>query len=174
MNADERGFDEVVAMADAFQPRWDDFQRDIERYLTSIGKRERLEDGFIRFSGYDQALELLFDQYLEAKALAPLVAHFRGWNWERGGNHFLDRLTQQLLLARDWGQLQRLWDAVLAKRRKIYNLERKPPHKSLPAARQLLEETLDHILTCCRKLGAETDAAKYQDMRQRVQEGKKA
>ena len=169
-------------MTDKFQPSFDDFQKDIERYITSIGKRERLKDGKMIFWGYEDALKMMFRRYLEHGAFDPLVAHFRSWNWEVGYNDYLLELTTALVTRRDWPRLQRLWEGVIARRRKFYNevwkIEKDDPgtlpSKTVVESKELLLETLGRVKAFAEDLGQPEDADKYTKMMGRVQRGRKA
>lgn len=165
-----------------FEPRFNHFQQDIERYLKSIGKREKLYDGTIMFTGYDAALDLMFERYVERKEFGPLVEHFRRWNWELSYNKYLLRLTSQLLVSKDWPDLQKLWGGVLKKRKMLYNdmwkIERKQPGKipesSFRETKERLIESLQTIIQYANELGASTESDRYQKMLERVKTQKKA
>ncbi|OVE80035.1 hypothetical protein BVY02_01550 [bacterium J17] len=79
-----------------------DLQKDIERYLTSISKREKRSDGMVVFRGYNDALQLMFEKYLRKDALEPLAKHLRSWSWEHSYNDFLDKPTLSLKHTEDW------------------------------------------------------------------------
>lgn len=165
-----------------FEPKYKNFQRDIESYLTSIGKREKLRDGFIRFTGYDAACDLMFQKYMERQSFTPLVSHLRTWNWELSYGEFLLKLTSVLVASADWTNLQSLWDAVFAKRKKLYNdmwkIEREKPGalstNSLQEAKERLIDTLQKILEFGTQLGNDSGVEKYKEALARVQAGKKA
>lgn len=169
-------------MPDQFSPSFLKFQADIEAYLAAQGKRKRTKDGFIIFHGYDDALTLMFDRYLEHQAFEPLVAHFRGWNWEHSYNDYLLRLTDALLEGRDWPLLKRLWSGVISKRRKLYNdirkLERKAPgtipSASAQASRDELLESLERIRSYCGEIGTVEDSNSYELMISKVRAGRMA
>lgn len=164
-----------------FQPSFKDFQKDIERYIISIGKRERTKDGMMIFWGYDDAQKLMFRRYLKHEAFGPLVAHFRSWNWEVGYNDYLLELTTALVIRQDWSCLQRLWDGVIAKRRKFYNdvwkIEKDEPgtlpSKTVIEAKERLLETLGRVQGFAEELGQPSDVDKYTEMMRRVQQGKR-
>jgi hypothetical protein len=169
-------------MASEFQPSFNDFQKDIERYIISIGKRERTKDGMMIFWGYYDAEKMMFRRYLDHGAFDPLVAHFRSWNWEVGYNDYLLELTTALVTQRDWPLLQRLWDGVIAKRRKFYNevwkIEKDDPgtlpSKTVTESRERLLETLRRVQAFAEELGQPGDVDKYAKMIGRVQRGRKA
>jgi hypothetical protein len=106
-------------MHDQYQPDFKNLQKDIERYLTSIGKREKRNDGMIVFRGYEDALQLMFKRYLAAGALEPFAKHLKTWNWEHSYNDFFSELTAELKRVDDWFNLELLWGkGVIQKRRK--------------------------------------------------------
>lgn len=78
-----------MKMSEPFSPSFKHFQRDIERFLIASGLREKRKDGFTVFKGYENALQTMFNHYLDAGKFDPLVAHFRNWNWEMGCNDYL-------------------------------------------------------------------------------------
>ena len=171
-----------LRMANEFHPSFKDFQKDIERYIISIGKYEKTKDGMMIFRGYFDALQMIFRRYLEHGAFDPLVAHFRSWNWEVGYNDYLLELTTALVARRDWPRLQRLWDGVIARRRKFYNevwkIEKDDPgtlpSKTLVDSEESLMETLGRVKAFADDLGQPGDADKYTKMMGRVQSRRKA
>jgi hypothetical protein len=152
-----------------FQPRFDNLQKDIERYLTSAGKYSKTPEGMIMFRDYEDTLKILFDRYIQHRAFAPLVSHFRSWNWEYTYNTFLVELTDALRADGDWPQLKRLWDGVVAKRRKLYNdllkLRKRDPRavtrESLVQARDRLVETLGRVREMSVQHGTVEDTDQY-------------
>lgn len=169
-------------MTDDFQPSFKNFQQDIERYLISIGKREKGEDGMTVFWGYCDAQQMMFRRYLDHGAFNPLVTHFRSWNWEVGYNDYLLDLTTALVTRRDWPLLQRLWDGVIAKRRRFYNevwkIEKDAPgtlpSKTVVESKESLLETLGRVKAFAEDLGQAGDADKYTKMTGRIQRGRQA
>jgi hypothetical protein len=167
-------------MPGAFSPSFVKFQEDTERYLVARGKRDKTKEGFIVFHGYDAALKLMFNRFLEAGALEPLVSHFRTWNWEHAYNGYLLRLTDVLLEQPDWPLLKRLWSGVIAKRRKLYNdirkLERKAPgtvsSSSVKGSREKLVETLVRVRAFSARIGSAEDTQSYESIIGRVKAGK--
>lgn len=173
----------AVFVSDGFEPSFDDFQRDVERYLKSIGKRTRSRSGLVVFRGYPAALNVMFDRYLEAEAFDPLISHFRTWNWEYSYDDRLLRLTDALTERRDWLRVERLWSAVIAKRRKLYNglgkLRRDSPEDvpegKLLQARDRLLDTLLRVKALAVECGAPERALReYTAMRNRILEGRRA
>lgn len=166
----------------AFEPGFDDLQKDIERYLTSTARREKRGDGTVVFHGYPDALEVMFDRYLAHEAFDPLVRHFRGWNWELAYDRHLMNLTAALIANRDWPRLERLWTGVIAKRRKLYNdawkIENDSPGtlpaRTLSDARERLLETLERVRGYAQELSATADTVGYVDMKERIIAGKRA
>lgn len=169
-------------MPDTFSPSFAKFQADIEGYLVAQGNREKTKDGFVVFHGYDDALALMFNRYLEEEAFDPLVSHFRVWNWEHSYNDYLLRLTDTLLRRRDWPLLRLLWSGVISKRRKLYNnirkLERKAPGtvpaSSVKASREGLIETLERVRSYSVQLGSDADTKSYENMLSKVKVGRMA
>jgi hypothetical protein len=165
-----------------FEPGFDNLQKDVERYLASVGKSTRTAAGMIVFHGYDDALRMLFGQYLERRALAPLVSHFRAWNWEYTYDPFLLDLTEALAAERDWGQLQRLWGAVIGKRRKLYNdllkLRKRDPDavgpEVLAGAKVRLLETLNRVRDMSADLGTPDDTSTYSRLIRNVEAERRA
>jgi hypothetical protein len=164
------------------QPTYKKFQTDIERYIISLGKCEKSKDGMRTFWGYDDALSQMFGLYLEQSALEPLVEHFRRWNWERSYNQYLHDLTSALVAKRDWTLIQRLWEGVIAKRRKLYNdiwkIEKDSPGTlpatHLPESKERLLETLAQLQEFAKTFGAPGEAQKYIEMAVRIENGKRA
>jgi hypothetical protein len=169
-------------MPDAFSPSFRRLQSDIEAYLTAQGKRTRKPDGLVVFLGYEEALRVMFERYLEHGAFDALVSHFRLWNWESSYDDYLIRLTQALRAGRDWPRLRRLWSAVISKRRRLYNgqlrMQRQTnPTRSAPAleaARERLLESLGRAVTYATEIGTERDAAAYGEVISAVKAGRLA
>lgn len=166
-----------------FEPSYKDFHKDIERYLTSIGKREKQKDGMIVFHGYDDALPRMFDWYLENNALAALTKEFRKWHWEHEYNNYLSRLTEALERDKDWENIKILWEkGVLQKRKKHYNdiwkIEKDSPGtipaKSVKNVKALLLETLSDVIKLAQDYGSNEDVLRFQKINKKVHEGKKA
>jgi len=161
----------------AVTPSFKEFQRDIERYLESQGKREKNEHGQMVYHGYPAAVDRMFRQYMEQGALAPLVAEFRKWNWEWGYSDYLLELTDRLRRDGDWPLLRELWAAVIAKRRTNYNKTRKAqravpdkiPEDLVTKTRELLEESLHRLLSYASALKQEADVPEYVEMIARVE-----
>ena len=171
-----------MKMSKPFSPSFKHFQRDIERFLIASGLREKRKDGFTAFKGYENALQTMFNHYLDAGKFDPLVAHFRNWNWEMGYNDYLLTLTSVLSERRDWLLLKRLWEGVIAKRKKAYNevwkIEKANPGtlpgNTLMNSCERLVETLDRVRGFAQEMGRCEDVAKYAEMSDRVKSGKKA
>jgi len=169
-------------MHDTFSPSFVKFQADIEAYLIAQGKREKTKDRFIVFHGYDDALKLMFNRYLEQEAFEPLVSHFRAWNWEHSYNKYLLILTDALLARRDWPLLKALWSAVISKRRRLFNdirrLERKAPGtvpaSSVKASREKLLETLERVRSFSAEIGSIEDTNSYELVISKVKAGRMA
>jgi hypothetical protein len=166
-----------------FSPNYKNFQKDIERYLTSIGKREKRSDGMIVFRGYDDALRYMFKTYLEEGALEPLTKEFRSWNWEHGYNDFLEELTNTLRRKGDWQNLKLLWEnGVLRCRRKLYNdmwkIEKDAPGtiepKSFNTAKERLREALTDIRELAEAFGSAEEIGEYRKMTEKISKGRKA
>lgn len=164
-------------MGKPFTPSFQHLQRDIERLLTSEGKREKNEHGQVVFRGYPDALERMFQSYLEAGALAPLVAELRKWNPEWSYSDYLLTLTSRLREARDWPLLLELWSAVVAKRRTNYNKTREArrsspvtiPEDLVTKTKDLLIESLQRLEAYAVELGRESDVEKFAAMRERAE-----
>ncbi len=169
-------------MVRAFSPSFVKFQADIESYLIAQGKRHKTEDGFIVFHGYDEALQVMFDCYLEAGAFEQLVQHFRSWNWEHSLNDYLERLTQTLLERGDWPLLKRLWSAVISKRRKLYNdirkIERRTPGtislSSVTASKEKLLEALERVKSYSQAIGSPEETESYEQIVFKIEAGRSA
>lgn len=81
----------------------------------------------------------------------------------------------------DWPLLQRLWDGVIARRRRFYNevwqIEKDDPGtlptKTVVEAQESLLEALGRVKTFAEALGQPGDADKYTAMMGRVQRGRK-
>ena len=169
-------------MGRTFTPSLQEFQNDIERYLTSEGKREKNEHGQIVFRGYPAAVALMFRTYMEKEAFVPLVAEVRKWNWEWSYGDYLLDLTTALQQNRDWPLLEELWAAVVAKRRTNYN-ETKKAQKAVPdkipeelvtKTRDLLLDSLYRLQRHASELGHESDVGAYLEMTVRVEKRMKA
>ena len=174
--------DSPVPMTPKYLPSFKDLQRDIERYLVSVGKCEKQKDGMLVFRGYDDALRLMFRLYLEEGALTPLAKHFRSWNWEHSYNDFLLDLTSALKANADWPNLQLLWEkGVIRVRKKQYNdiwkIEKNDPGtipaESAQSSKELFLSSLDDIIALAQEFGTSEDVNKYSEMAQKVREGKK-
>jgi len=169
-------------MEQRFTPSFQAFQKDIERYLTSEGKREKNEHGQIVFRGYPAALALMFRTYMDKKAFVPLVAEVRKWNAEWSYSDYLLDLTAALQQNRNWPLLQELWTAVVAKRRTNYNKTRqarksvpdKVPEELVTKTRDLLLESLHRLQGLAREYGHESDVDAYVAMIGRAEKGQKA
>lgn len=169
-------------MAEPFKPHYTDVHKDIERYLTSLGKRRKSDDGFIVFTGYDDGRKHIVDLYFAQQAYAPLVRYFRNWNWEQSYNPFLLALTKELSDRRHWPLLKQLWDGVLSKRRSHYNsawrIARNDPaalsKDVLDRVKALLLETLRDIVAYATDFGTDADVAAYTKIMRRVEKGGKA
>ena len=169
-------------MIKSFTPSYKDIQKDIERYLKSEGKYEKNELGQEVYRGYSEALDLMFQLYMNEEAFVPLVVDFRKWNWEWSYNDFLLALTAQLQKTKNWPCLKDLWSAVIAKRKTNYNITRKVrkshpekiPESLLQKTKLLLLASLQQFKAYAVELGQESDIAVYLDMMERVQKGGKA
>jgi len=169
-------------MPSGYQPDFKNFQRDIERYLAHIGKREKRADGMIVFHGFPEAQRAMFDRYLEAEVLEPLVGEFKTWNWEYSYDDFLLELTAALEKKRDWTGLETLWRSVLTKRKKLYNELRKLdrddpaalPRDSLAGARERLLETAGRLIDLVEKYGTAEAVKGYSILADKVGRRKKA
>ena len=161
-----------------FEPRFDVFQKDVERYLMYLGNVEKGKDGQRVFRGYEEALARMFHLYLARGSLAPLVTHLRRWNWEYTYDDRLLDLTSALEERRDWPGLRRLWDAVIQKRRKLHSdlskiRERDPDAVSaekVGEARDRLMETLGRVRALSRAMGADEDTARYSATMERIEQ----
>ena len=164
-------------MGKAFRPTFKNLQKDVEHLLESEGKCEKNEHGQMVYRGYPAALDKLFHIYLEANALAPLVAEFRKWNSEWSYSDYLLQLTAALQQSKDWPLLQELWAAVVAKRRTNYNKTKKAqksvpekiPEELVAKTRDLLLESLYQLVRFAAELGHESDVAPYVEMIGRVE-----
>jgi len=169
-------------MGRTFTPSLQGFQNDIERYLTSEGKREKNEHGQIVFRGYPAAVALMFRTYMEKEAFVPLVAEVRKWNWEWSYGDYLLDLTTALQQNRDWPLLEELWAAVVAKRRTNYNKTRqarkavpdKVPEELVTKTRDLLLDSLHRLHSLARECGHESDVEAYVAMIGRAEKRLKA
>ena len=166
------GWHAAAFMNKSFSPSFQHFQKDIERYLTSEGKREKNEHGQTVFRGYPAAVALMFRTYMDKEAFAPLVAEFRTWNWEWNYDDYLSELTAGLQQRRDWPLLKELWAAVVAKRRTNYNKTKKA-QKAVPEkiseelvtkTRVLLLDSLYRLQRHASELGHESDVGAYVEM----------
>ena len=168
-------------MNDEFQPAFKNFQLDIEDYLISIGKYNKRDDDLTVFRGYDDALQMMFRRYLDHQAFEPLVTHFRSWNWEADYNDYLLELTTTLMNWQNWSLLQRLWEGVIAKRRRHYNevwkIEKDNPgtlpSRTVVESKEFLLETLNRVKVFAEDMGEPGDADKYTEMIGRIQQNKK-
>lgn len=166
-------------MTTSFTPSFRHFQKDIERYLTSQGMREKNEHGQIVFRGYQAAVDLMFRVYMDKKAFAPLVAEFRTWNWEWGYNDYLSELAAGLQRTGDWPLLKELWAAVVTKRRINYNKTKKArkavpnkvPEELVTRTRDLLLHSLHRLRRLASELGHGSDVGTYVEMIARVEKG---
>ena len=171
-----------TALRHAFTPSFQHFQKDIERYLESQGKREENEHGQIVYRGYPAALSLMFREYVEKGAFAPLVAEMRKWNWEWSYSDYLLEITECLQKAENWPLLKELWGAVIAKRRTNYNKTKtaqwavpdKIPEDLVTKTRELLLESLYRLQGYASELRQESDIREYVEMIARVERRIKA
>ena len=169
-------------MAQTFKPNFKNVHQDIERYLNAIGQRQKTKDGFIVFHGYDDAREMMFERYLNEHAYEALVNWLRSWNWEKGYNDKLLRLTEALQRPEHWRLLKRLWDGVLAKRKSAYNavwkVMKDDPTARLGAelenAKSLLLETLGRDLKFAESFGSRDEVTGYLKTIERVKKGGRA
>ena len=119
----------------------------------------------------------MFRTYMDKRALAPLVAEFRTWNWEWDYDDYLFELTAALQQKRDWPLLKELWAAVVAKRRTNYNKTKKAqkavpdkiPEDLMTKTRDLLLESLHRPQRYASELGHESDVTSYVEMIGRVE-----
>ena len=169
-------------MNKSFAPSFQHFHKDVERYLTSEGKREKNEHGQTVYRGYPAAVALLFRAYMDKEALAPLVAEVRTWNWEWSYGDYLLELTAALQLKRDWPLLKELWTAVVAKRRTNYNKTKKAqkavpdkiPEELVTKTRDLLLDSLYRLQRHASELGHESNVGAYVAMIGRAEKRLKA
>ncbi len=156
-------------MKSSLAPSFQHFQKDIERYLTNEGRREKNEHGQTVYRGYPAAVALMFRTYMDKEAFAPLVAELRKWNWEWNYDDSLLELTAALQRTRDWPLLRELWTAVVAKRRTNYNKTRKAqkavpekiPPELVTKTRDLLLDSLHRLQRHASELGHESDVGEY-------------
>jgi hypothetical protein len=166
-------------MNSSFAPSFQHFQKDIERYLTGEGKREKNEHGQTVYRGYQAAVDRIFRTYMDKEAFAPLVAEFRTWNWEWNYDDYLLELTAALQQRRDWPLLKELWAAVVAKRRTNYNKTKKAqkavpdktPEALVTKTRDLLLDSLYRLQRLASEDGHESDVGAYVEMIARVGSG---
>jgi hypothetical protein len=169
-------------MSTPFTPSFQDFQKDIERLLKSKGQVERNELGQTVFRGYPAGLAEMFRLYIDAGALAPLVAEVRKWNWEWSYSEYLLELTSRLQEKKDWPLLKALWMAVVAKRRTNYNKTRKAqkavpdkiPDELVTKTQGLLLESLRRLQEYASALGHAADVTEYLEMTARVEQRRQA
>jgi len=169
-------------MTTSFTPSFQHFHNDIERLLKSEGKCGKNEHGQTVFHGYQDALDQMFQTYLQEEAFAPLVAEFRKWNWEWDYGDYLLVLTARLQQEKDWPLLKELWAAVVAKRRTNYN-KTKTARKSVPdkvsedlvtKTAELLLDSLSRLQRYASERGRETEVDEYAAMAGRVERRIKA
>jgi hypothetical protein len=166
----------------AFTPGFQDFQKDIERYLESEGKCEKNEHGQLVYRGYPAALAQMFRTYLDREAFGPLVAEFRKWNWEWNYSDYLWELTSGLQRTGDWPLLKELWAAVVAKRRTNYNKTKKAqkavpdkiPEELVTKTRDLLLDSLYRLREYASESGHTSDVGAYLEMIERAEKRLKA
>ena len=164
-------------MNTSFAPSFQHFHKDIERYLTIEGKREKNEHGQTVFRGYPAAVALMFRTYMDKEAFAPLVAELRTWNCEWSYGDYLLELTAALQQKRDWPLIKELWAAVVAKRRTNYNKTKKAqkavpdkiPEDLVAKTRDLLLESLYRLQRYASELGHESEVGAYVEMIVRVE-----
>lgn len=169
-------------MGTSFAPSFQDLQKDIEGLLKSKGQVEKNEHGQTVFRGYPAGLAEMFRLYIDAGALAPLVADVRKWNWEWSYSEYLLELTSRLREERDWPLLKELWMAVVAKRRTNYNKTRKAqksvpdkiPDELVTKTQGLLLESLHRLQEYASELGHAADVTKYLEMTARVEQRRQA
>ena len=166
-----------IAANTSFTPSFQDFHKDVERYLKSEGKCEKNEHGQTVYRGYPAALDLMFRIYVDHEAFAPLVGELRKWNWEWGYSDFLLELSSGLQRKQDWPLLKELWAAVVAKRRTNYNKTKKAqksvperiPEELVTKTQNLLLESLYRLQQYASELGHESDVTEYSAMIVRVE-----
>jgi len=166
----------------SFSPSFQNFHKDIERYLKSEGKCEKNERGQTVYRGYPAAVAQMFRTYIEREAFAPLVGELRLWNWEWSYSDYLLELTSSLQQTGDWPLLTELWAAVVAKRRTNYNktkkaqksLPEKIPEELVTKTRDLLLDSLYRLQRYASESGHESDVGACSEMIGRVEKRMKA
>jgi len=169
-------------MKTSFRPSFQDFHKDVERYLKSEGTCEKNEHGQTVYRGYPAALARMFRTYIENEAFTPLVAEFRTWNWEWNYDDYLLELSSRLQQKHDWPLLKELWAAVVAKRRTNYNKTKQAqeafperiPEELVTKTKDLLLESLDRLHQYASEFGRESDIKEYSAMMVRVEKRMKA
>lgn len=169
-------------MSKPFRPSFNNFQRDIENQLKNEGNYAKNEYGQMVFRGYYAAKSVMYRTYLNEKAFAPLVAHFRTWNWEWEYDDYLLELSACLQQCRDWPLLKTLWIAVVAKRRTNYNMTKKArkaapnqiPEEHENRTRELLLDSLFRLRDYAVEFQMESTIEKYLEMIAKVERKMKA
>lgn len=143
--------------------------KDVENYLLCINKKRRSNRGTTVLRGYKDALELVVELYIAKEAYDPLVSFLRNWNWEAGDDKLLRSVTNSLLERKDWVRIQKLWEVVAAKRKKLYKQMKRIKSEDAKAisseqlkrCRRLLLDSLNRLHSMALTCRAEKSAVEY-------------
>src|SRR5262245_50940771 len=112
-----------------FQLRYDDVNKDIERWMKKFGTPDTLGGGIMVRRGLGKAEKFVYDSYFEAKAYDALVRQAVYFNeippdesvpQNYSLNPIQDRIFRALLSDREVIHMRRLWEGVVAKRKRYY------------------------------------------------------
>jgi len=112
-----------------FQLSYRDVNKDIERWMKKFGTPDVLEGGTKVLRGLGKAQQFVYDAYFEAKAYDALVRYAVWFNeippggsapQDYGLNPVQARVLQALLSDREIDHTKRLWEGVVAKRKRYY------------------------------------------------------
>lgn len=126
-------------MAKGFTPNFANLDRDIERYAERYCRTGKIM-GIPAVFGYDEAVDTVFDAYLQAEAYDPMVHYLlteRSYEW--GLNDKFLRLSGVLHGKRHIGRLTRMWRAAIATQKQFFR--ENTAHRDLPDMDKTIAET---------------------------------
>lgn len=126
-------------MAKDFIPNFTSLDRDIERYADRYCRKGKIL-GTPAIFGHDEAVDTVFDAYLEAEAYDAVI-HFllteRSYEW--GLNDKFLRVSALLHGKRHIGRLTRMWRAAIATQKQFF--WENVAHRDLPGMGKTIAET---------------------------------
>lgn len=170
-----------VTLASGFQPKFKDLEKDVERFVKDCSPISRCEYEAYGMKAYDDALDMMFDVYWQNKVWPPLVKMVtRGYDHRWGHNRYVEKLSELLLDAKEFEHLTVIWTKIL-KQQSAYYRSRRRDQKKFPddvhedriiAIRGWLTVTLSELMRICRMQNDDARLSEYQEMDQRLKDGK--